>query len=623
MLGWRFVLGLCCALTWSTLTCATLVRADDTHQSYEEDRLQVALQEAGLEIDDAPVGKQIAFIRLVRHDVFIEEELWPVWPNMFHTLSEEALIEREYLFAVGQPYTQALIDETERNLRGMTLFAILRIVAVKTAEPGKVGILVHTRDLWSLRTEWDLQATGLSIPQLLFTEVPMFAVHNTTLPWAPSGIDFGDTVVDRALFQITERNLAGYGKTIIARLQANPITFSVGEVFQDRRLALGEHRLDQIFDVFLNRSSGDVEGSQGQLILSKPFYNLAQTLSYRVDASYITKISRVLQTGRVATYDVPETEEVERISRLWDDDTGAVTASATHRFGERFKHAFTVGAGYRDRSVRPNGQTGVDAEDVSAFRRDVLPRVRREVYPSVGIEIFEARYEVFRELATFGQSENVRVGPSMSISTALPLSAWGSSTDSMTLSINAGYVLPFSGGIVESAIGAYGRYENGELINQFMNLHLRGATPPMLAGRIAFRMLWEGRRRDTDNTAVWLGGDNGLRGYPSQALIGFGASRVLTSLEYRTQPINWRSTHIGFVLFYDAGAVYEALHQARMRYAVGTGFRVLFPQFDRFVFRVDLGVPLNEPGFQLLAGFGGGQALPLTATEDERLAATY
>lgn len=618
MSGRWAVVGLCCALAWSTV-----VRAQDEHGTYEEGRVRIALNEAGLEIDDAPTGKQIAFIRLVRHDVFVPEEPWPVWPNNFHTLSQEALIAREYLFAVGQSYTPALIEETERNLRAMTLFALVRIVAVKTAVPGQVGILVHTRDLWSLRTEWDLQATGLSIPQLLFTELPMFVINNVTAPWLPRGVDFGNTVVDRALFQMTERNLAGYGKVIIARLQANPITFSVGEVFQDRRLFLGEHRLDQIFDVFLNRRSGDVEGTQGQLILSKPFYNLAQTLSYRFDAAYVTKISRVLQTGRVADYDIPETEDVERISRVWDDDSGAMVASATHRFGERFKHAFTMGAGFRDRRVRANEQTRIDPEEMAAFRRDVLPRVRREVYPSFAFELFEARYQVFRELATFGQSENVRIGPSLWMSTTLPLSTWGSSTDSMTLAVNAGYVLPFYDGIVESTVGVSGRYENGVLINQFMSLHLRGATPPILAGRFAFRSLWEGRRRDTDNTAVWLGGDNGLRGYPSQALIGFGASRILTSIEYRTRAVNWRSAHVGFVLFYDAGTVYEALNQARMQYAVGTGVRVLFPQFDRFVFRVDLGVPLNEPGFQLLAGFGGGQALPLTATEDERLAATY
>lgn len=618
MWRWLVVVAFVCAGAWPGA-----VRAEDDHGGYEDARVQVVLDAQGLSPDEAPVGKRIAFVRLVRHDVFVAEEPWPEWPNMLHTLTHEAVIEREYLFHAGEPYDTALIEETERNLRAIGIFALVRIVAVKTDDPAQVGLLVHTRDLWSLRSEWDLQATGLSIPHVLLSELPLFIVHSLTLPWMPRGMEFGDTVVDRLLLQAAERNLAGYNKVVIARFQMNPITFSLGEVFQDRRLFLGDHRVDQTFDVFFNRESSAVEGSQGQLIVSKPFYNLAQSLSYRIEASYVTKISRVLRTGRVATYDIPETTEIESVARVWDDQSGAVVATASQRFGVSVKHALTLGAGYRDRSVRANDLTGLNPEHEAEFRRDVLPLVRREVYPSLTFEMFEARFETFRDLGTFGQSENVRVGFAGSFSATLPLRAWGSSTNSAALAFNAAYVLPLSDGIVESTFGAYGRHESGTLINQLMTFQLRGATPIMLGGRLAFRGFWEGRRRDTENTAVWLGGDNGLRGYPSQALIGFGASRILTSVEYRTQAITWRSAHLGLVLFYDAGTVYEALNQARMRSAVGTGFRILFPQFDRYVFRVDLGVPLGEPGFQLLAGFGGGQALPLTATEDERAAATF
>jgi len=572
-------------------SAAIPARAHKDGDTYEASRIAAALTEAGLEVDDAPAGKRIAFVRLVSHDVFVPEEPWPEWPNALHTLTRPSAVEREYLFAVGETFNGERIDETERNLRSMGIFALARVIPVKSSEPNTVGLMVHTRDLWSLRTEWDLQITG--------------------------------AVLDRLALQGAERNVAGYGKIMVARFQLVPITFSLGQVFQDRRLFLGEHRLDQSFDAFFNRESGAVEGTQGRLVISKPFYNLAQTLSYAVDAQYITKIARVLRTGAVATYDIPETAAIETIPRLWDDRSGSVIANIGYRTGEEYKALFTVGAGYRDRSVEPQEQTGLLSDQFDYFRRDVLPRVRREAFPSLSIEVFEAKFATYQDLATFGQSENVRVGPSAAATATAPLRLFGSSTNSVTLALGAGYVLPMSGGLLEMSGSASGRHESGVLINQLLTLQARGATPFIFAGRLVFRTRWEGRRRDTENTPVSLGGDNGLRGYPSQALIGFGASRILSSFEYRTRPMIWRSAQVGLVAFYDAGSVYESLRTARVRYAVGTGVRVLFPQFDRFAFRLDVGMPLGEPGFQLLTTFGSAQAVPVTAIEDDLVATSF
>jgi len=49
---------------------------------------------------------------------------------------------------------------------------------------------------------------------------------------------------------------------------------------------------------------------------------------------------------------------------------------------------------------------------------------------------------------------------------------------------------------------------------------------------------------------------------------------------------------------------------------VGLGARVLFPQFNREVFRVDLGVPVDGSGFTVNFTAGSSQAVPLTPEED-------
>ena len=49
---------------------------------------------------------------------------------------------------------------------------------------------------------------------------------------------------------------------------------------------------------------------------------------------------------------------------------------------------------------------------------------------------------------------------------------------------------------------------------------------------------------------------------------------------------------------------------------MGVGLRGLLPQFNREVFRLDLGVPIDGSGFSVTLSGGTGQAVPLTNRED-------
>jgi hypothetical protein len=42
----------------------------------------------------------------------------------------------------------------------------------------------------------------------------------------------------------------------------------------------------------------------------------------------------------------------------------------------------------------------------------------------------------------------------------------------------------------------------------------------------------------------------------------------------------------------------------------------LFPQFNRYPLRIDLGIPLGENGFAVGLSYGSDQAIALTATDD-------
>src|SRR4051794_11778772 len=48
--------------------------------SYEQQRVNHVLAEQKFDLEPAPEGKRIAFVRIVRDDVFVKDEIWPLWP---------------------------------------------------------------------------------------------------------------------------------------------------------------------------------------------------------------------------------------------------------------------------------------------------------------------------------------------------------------------------------------------------------------------------------------------------------------------------------------------------------------------------------------------------------------
>ena len=107
------------------------------------------------------------------------------------------------------------------------------------------------------------------------------------------------------------------------------------------------------------------------------------------------------------------------------------------------------------------------------------------------------------------------------------------------------------------------------------------------------RLTLSKRWADVSNGVITLGGDAGLRGYPNGAftVIGGGVSR--NNFEYRSPPLRWSFIHIGVALFYEGGSVYQTFDEYEWKHSVGGGIRLLFPQLNRSVFRIDIARPLS------------------------------
>jgi hypothetical protein len=582
---------------------ARAAEAQVASESYETRRLELFLQGASLVVDPAPEGKLIAYVRMERREVFEANDLSvPIilptfastWPNTFHWVTTEQRVRSELLLHEGDHYSDVLAEETMRNLRRLSsLLAMARIVAVKTADPTRIGLIVYTRDLWSLRFEQSFAGAGGT-----------FAANA----------------------QLIERNLFGRGQALTLRSSVDPRRFTAGQVFEDYRFFGHQLSVSESFDVIFNRASATPEGSTGALLIERPFYNLAQTTAFRLYGYYANYVFRDTRAGEVVGYSIApgmrgkqcELGEDACLARVWRERRLLLEGSADYRTGITYKATFSLGFGVSDRNTDEIAETRLTPEQVPLFRALVLPKVRRDIYPFFRYRLSLPRFVGFTNLGTYGITENVQIGPQVEALVGAPLRAYGASSDGLIMRGRLGYVWSEHDALLDAVLETRARLESGSVVDQRAVLRVRGASPllDVLRGRLVFSAYWDARRNDTQRTFVALGGDNGLRGYPAQRFYAFGARRILANFEYRSQPWLLQSVHLGVVAFYDVGSVYERLATARFHHDVGAGLRVLFPQLNRTVFRFDLGIPLESPGFSVQMTYGSDPMVPLTAAED-------
>ena len=77
-----------------------------------------------------------------------------------HPVSQNGVIRRQLLFAAGDTVDTLLVGETMRRLRAQRLFADAVIIARRCDPSGDVGLLVHTRDTWTLRPTARLRSSN-------------------------------------------------------------------------------------------------------------------------------------------------------------------------------------------------------------------------------------------------------------------------------------------------------------------------------------------------------------------------------------------------------------------------------------------------------------------------------
>src|SRR5206468_2978125 len=140
---------------------------------------------------------------IASEDIVAPTDPWPLFFNIFHAKTQEQVVRRELLLGEGDSYRADLVEETERNLRALSILAVAKIIPVKGAAPDSVGLLVVTKDLWSIRLNSSFLATGLFLHYLRIRP--------------------------------TEQNFLGLGKRLSVDFLLLPDIYALGEGFLDPR----------------------------------------------------------------------------------------------------------------------------------------------------------------------------------------------------------------------------------------------------------------------------------------------------------------------------------------------------------------------------------------------------
>lgn len=539
-------------------------------ESYQRAWIDRALQAKGLRIDPSPEGKRIESIWILPEDVLTEQDPWPAILAKVHVTTLESVVRQELLFREGESWVGELVDETERNLRGNLFVSVARILPVRERSADQLSALVLTKDLWSLRSSFDYSYVG-------------------------GRLEFFD-------LQLGEHNLLGRNKAVSVNYQLDLATHLLGQRYEDPRVFGSRVDFTEEFNAIWNRASGSVEGARGEVSLGQPLFSLSTEWGWRLATSFRRDVYRLFSSGEIATISIPTTGE--RVPYEFDRKILTGRAFLVRSDGKVSKRdlSFGVREDIRDFQMPPPAP-GRSQASLDGFAARLLPRSETSLAVFASLHWYRTDYLKLEDIQTFALTEDYRVGTDALVELRAntrflePVVSWsenrafGDDYFSLGIGLSARY---------EPGYAAWG--EGAPWINQEALLSARNTSPKWGPVRFHSAVRLLRRTRDTMRDIETLGGDGRLRGYPSAFFSGSQAWGA--NFELRSLPLAARTVHVGAAAFLDMGDAFDSWSAATLYSSIGVGLRILFPQFNRAVIRIDAGFPLNR-----VEGAGSGMVV--------------
>ena len=485
----------------------------------------------------------IGYIVIVNENIFdlenpAENKALYRFANKIHIKTRPSVIESQLLFKSGDSYSKRVLDETERLLRSNRYMANAEITPTKV-EDGVVDLEVRTTDVWTLSPSISFRRGG--------------------------GENSGG-------IGLKEYNLLGYGTYLGVGYRTNVDRDSLSLELSDRNL-FGSRNLIEF--AYANNS----DGYRYVFDLIRPFYSLDSTRSRGVLLSNGRSIESLYDRGEIVSRYELDTEMYEAFAG-W---------SAGLRNG--WVRRYTAGIVYDDHRF------GAVEDDLLPL--SPLPPDRHYVFPFIGVELVEDDFIEEKNVDQIGRVEDRNLGMRFSARIGYASEQFGSTADSWQLRSYFGKALYKSkGAILLLNSSLTGRFEDGEAQNAQFSIASR--YDYRQSQKRLFHMRFSasaGHNLDVDNP-VYLGGDNGLRGYPLRYQGGDSSFLFTAEQRFFTDWYPFRLFHVGGAIFFDAGRTWgedpaggEQLGWLR---DVGIGLRIGNTRSGvGRMFHIDLAFPLD------------------------------
>lgn len=544
----------------------------DAYSPYERQSIEQALTKLGGTIEPQPDGKIVDGVDVVSLDVFEDRDPLPAWltpiGNWFHVTSKPRVIAREALIGPGERWDQALVDQTARNLRGLDQLSLVLCVPLRSGAD-HVRLLIVTKDVWSLRLNSEYTFAGGRLQHLLL--------------------------------QPSEQNLLGTHQQVLGNFVLDPATITLGGQYIVPRVAGSRINGSLSANAILNRDTGKVEGSSGSLGYGQPLYSTRVDWAWGGSISWDYQIVRRTVGGLLTDFDAPtgkcdlvavDSRDAKLCQYRRDALSGAY--AVTRSFGGAWKHDVSLGVSASRKQYR--SLSAFTAPERDAFAAGYMPVSDTQIGPYLEYHDYSTRYFDVLDLETLGLTESYRRGHELTVRVSPVARAFNASRNFVALYTAANYTLPLGDGFVRAAVShdveIAADTEHGRFPDASLSLGLRIATPRFGRGRFVFLASLLDRYQNYLNVRTSLGGDGRLRGYPANLFLG--QHYVAANLEYRSDPVEISAVQLGFTLFADVGDAFDTWSAMALKQSAGFGLRLVFPQLQRSVMRLDLGFPLTQ-----------------------------
>ncbi|HEY8086671.1 MAG TPA: hypothetical protein VIF09_02470, partial [Polyangiaceae bacterium] len=497
------------------------------YSRYEQETIDEVLRDKSLVRDQVPEGKTVERIDVVPLPPFEQRDVLPRWLNVFHVTTRDVVVRHEVLLREGGRYEQAVVDDTIRNLRrlpGVPQLSAVVVVAARGSAPDRVVVVVVTKDVWSLRLNWGVVADGGGFDQIVI--------------------------------QPSETNFLGLHHIVGALLEQEPSADTFGVGYFIPRLGDSRVTMNASANVMVNRSTGSLEGTYGQLVAGQPLYSWKSEWAWDSTVAWQDVMLRRYTDAQLSDYVDPATGG--KMPFQFRARTYLANYEVTRSFGWDVHHDLTF-AGYVNRAVNQvNPPPGTDARTVTDFVSQSVPVSDTKVGPSLQYHTYRTRFVRVVDFDTLALQEDYRLGHDVVARVYPSFHALGSSRDVLGLYGAAQYSWAIRDGLfrllfqstTEPQLSGHQGIADASL---HPAVHL--VTPSIgHLGRIVMDASFLYRWRNYLNVINYTGGDDRIRGYPTNFFVG--ANVLNYNVEARTRPVEILSCELAGVAFYDVGDAY-------------------------------------------------------------------